>query len=376
MALVTLHDKQFGPFISDKTIAERVRKLGETITNEYKSKDPVFIIVLNGAFMFASDLLKQIDIISDLSFIKVKSYEGTESTGAVRDLIGMDYDLKDRNVIIIEDIVDTGVTLEYLFDTIKKQGPASLEIATLLFKKEAYQKNLPVKYVGFEVPNAFVVGYGLDYDGLGRNIPEILTLEKNRKNMLNIVLFGPPGAGKGTQSEMLKKKYDLVHLSTGDIFRANIKGETTLGKQAKAFIDQGKLVPDELTIGLLESELDKYPDANGFIFDGFPRTDAQADALDTLLASKGSSITMMLALDVPEDELKQRLLERAKTSGRADDADPAVIANRIEVYKKETAPVKSFYDAQSKFHKIDGLGSIDDITNRLFDSINGVLEHN
>lgn len=190
--------------------------------------------------------------------------------------------------------------------------------------------------------------------------------------MLNIVLFGPPGAGKGTQSERLKEKYELVHLSTGDIFRANIKGETELGKLAKSYIDKGKLVPDEVTIGLLGSELDKHKGANGFIFDGFPRTTAQAEALDSLMTEHATSIHMMLALDVPEEELKQRLLKRAETSGRADDANPEVIQNRIDVYKAETAPVKEFYSAQGKFSKIDGLGSIEDITDRLFSTIDAI----
>lgn len=190
--------------------------------------------------------------------------------------------------------------------------------------------------------------------------------------MLNIVLFGPPGAGKGTQSERLKEKYELVHLSTGDIFRANIKGETELGKLAKSYIDKGQLVPDEVTIGLLGSELDKHKGANGFIFDGFPRTTAQAEALDSLMTEHATSIHMMLALDVPEEELKQRLLKRAETSGRADDANLEVIQNRIDVYKAETAPVKEFYSAQGKFSKIDGLGSIEDITDRLFSTIDAI----
>jgi adenylate kinase len=187
--------------------------------------------------------------------------------------------------------------------------------------------------------------------------------------MLNIVLFGPPGAGKGTQSENLIKKYGLKHLSTGDIFRANIKGETELGKLAKSYMDKGSLVPDSVTISMLESEVNKHPDAKGFIFDGFPRTSAQAEALDNFLQSKDTEITCMLALEVQEDELKSRLLNRAKTSGRADDADPAIIENRINVYNRETAPVAEFYKAQGKYKGINGLGSIEEISERLYAAI-------
>jgi len=179
--------------------------------------------------------------------------------------------------------------------------------------------------------------------------------------MLNIVLFGPPGAGKGTQSEKIIEKYQLAHLSTGDIFRANIKGVTELGKLAKSYIDKGQLVPDEVTISMLESEVNKNPEAKGFIFDGFPRTQPQAEALDKFLASKNTAITSMIALEVPEDELKVRLAGRAKTSGRSDDADPAVIQQRIDTYNKETAPVKDFYVAQNKFIGIQGVGTIEEI---------------
>ncbi|MFM8243487.1 MAG: adenylate kinase [Crocinitomicaceae bacterium] len=187
--------------------------------------------------------------------------------------------------------------------------------------------------------------------------------------MLNIVLFGPPGAGKGTQSERLIEKYDLVHLSTGDIFRSNIKGETELGKLAKSYMDKGQLVPDSVTIDMLRSEVLKYSNPKGFIFDGFPRTNAQANALDEFLNTQNTAITLMLALEVEEEELKTRLLKRAEVSGRADDADPAIIENRIRVYNNETAPVKDYYLQQGKFISIDGIGSIDDITSRLFSAI-------
>ncbi len=179
--------------------------------------------------------------------------------------------------------------------------------------------------------------------------------------MLNIVLFGPPGAGKGTQSTKLIEKYHLIHLSTGDIFRANIKGETELGKLAKSYIDNGKLVPDEVTIKMLQSEYEKHPEANGFIFDGFPRTQAQAEALDAFLLSKNTSISLMLALEVVEEELRKRLLLRGVDSGRADDQNPEVIQQRINVYNAETMPVKDYYTAQGKYKGINGIGEIEDI---------------
>jgi adenylate kinase len=187
--------------------------------------------------------------------------------------------------------------------------------------------------------------------------------------MLNIVLFGPPGSGKGTQAVHLAEKYGLVHLSTGDIFRANIKGETELGKLAKSYIHAGNLVPDQVTIQMLESVVNEHADPKGFIFDGFPRTNAQATALDSFLEGIGTSITVMLSLEVKDDELKVRLKGRALTSGRPDDADPAVIAKRIAVYKIETAPVINYYAPQGKHISIDGIGSVNEITSRLFEAI-------
>lgn len=187
--------------------------------------------------------------------------------------------------------------------------------------------------------------------------------------MLNIVLFGPPGAGKGTQSENLIERYQLVHLSTGDIFRSNIKGGTELGQLAKSFIDQGALVPDEVTIGMLKTEVVKRPEATGFIFDGFPRTTAQAEALDGLLEELGTDVKCMLALEVPEEELRSRLKNRALTSGRSDDADESVIAKRIETYNRETAPVADYYRGKGKYIGLSGVGSIEAIAERLFEAI-------
>ena len=190
--------------------------------------------------------------------------------------------------------------------------------------------------------------------------------------MLNIVLFGPPGAGKGTQSERLIEKYGLIHISTGDLFRYHLKNETELGKLARSYMDNGKLVPDEVTINMLEEEVKKHDNPKGFIFDGFPRTESQAAALDNFLESKGTSVTTMLALDVPEEELRKRLTARAETSGRPDDADPAVIQKRIDVYNAETRPVLDYYQKQDKAKLINGVGSIEEITERLYSAIDAV----
>jgi adenylate kinase len=186
---------------------------------------------------------------------------------------------------------------------------------------------------------------------------------------LNIVLFGPPGAGKGTQSTFLIQHYGLVHLSTGDLLRAEIKEETELGLRAKELMDVGELVPDEVVIGMIRNKIEAHHDAKGFIFDGFPRTKAQAEALDVMLDHKGQPIVAMLALEVPEQELVKRLLGRGATSGRADDQDEAVIRNRIKEYEKKTAPLKDYYGAQGKFKGIDGVGEIHEITARLVEAI-------
>ena len=183
--------------------------------------------------------------------------------------------------------------------------------------------------------------------------------------MINIVLFGKPGAGKGTQAEFLKEKYNLTHLSTGDIFRYNTKNDTNLGKLAKTFMDKGDLVPDEVTIKMLESEVDKNPQSAGFLFDGFPRTLAQAAALDAFLESKNQSITATVALEADDNILVARLLERGKTSGRPDDQDEEKIRNRYDEYNQKTAPLMHYYVGQGKFHAVDGIGSVEEVTQRL-----------
>ncbi|MCB9167571.1 MAG: adenylate kinase [Flavobacteriales bacterium] len=186
---------------------------------------------------------------------------------------------------------------------------------------------------------------------------------------LNIVLFGPPGAGKGTQSTFLIEKYGLVHLSTGDLLRAEIHAETELGKAARELMDAGELVADHIVIGMIKNMMEAHLEAKGFVFDGFPRTRAQAEALDAMLNAKSEPITCMLALEVPEEELVKRLLGRGATSGRSDDQDEHVIRKRIREYEEKTAPLKDYYQAQDKYKGINGVGSIADITTRLVQAI-------
>lgn len=191
--------------------------------------------------------------------------------------------------------------------------------------------------------------------------------------MTNIILFGPPGAGKGTQAERIRDNYNFLHISTGDVFRYNIKNETELGKRAKSFIDRGELVPDDVTIKMLAGEIEKADDKNGIIFDGFPRTKAQADALDDLLNEQSEKIDALISLEVDDEILTERLMERGKTSGRKDDADENVIKNRIQVYYTETEIVKDHYKQQEKLHEVDGVGSIEDITKRLNNVIDQLI---
>jgi adenylate kinase len=191
--------------------------------------------------------------------------------------------------------------------------------------------------------------------------------------MFNLILFGPPGSGKGTQSEKLVEKYGLIHLSTGNLLREEIANKTPLGLEAKNFIDRGQLVPDEVVIGMIDSSLELHKDAGGFLFDGFPRTVAQAHALDRLLVLKKTEINIVLALEVTEEELIHRLLNRGKTSGRTDDNDEAVIHKRFMVYNNETAPVADYYKKAHKFKAIAGEGSVNEIFAALRQAIDMAL---
>jgi adenylate kinase len=190
--------------------------------------------------------------------------------------------------------------------------------------------------------------------------------------MFNLVIFGPPGAGKGTQSEGLLDRYGLTHLSTGDVFRANIKGETKLGVLAKSYMDKGELVPDEVTIAMVEDFVQDRDGDKGFVFDGFPRTIQQGQALDAFLAGRNQPINIVLALEVQEEELVRRLLERGKLSGRADDQSEATIRNRFKEYQEKTEPLLDYYEKQGKLHRVAGMGSIDTIFGNLCNAVDSV----
>ena len=362
--MIKLHDLYFKPFISEDEIQEAVQRMVDAVVADLADEIPVFVGILNGSFMLASDFVKLYPKPCEVTFIKLASYEGVKSTEDIQRLIGLTQDLTGRTVVILEDIIDSGNTLAEVHRIFRNENVKQLLIATLFYKPEAYKKDFKLHYVGMEIPNKFIVGYGLDYNGLGRDMPAVYQL-KSTQHMTNFVLFGPPGAGKGTQANFLKEKYDLVHISTGDVFRYNIKNETALGMLAKSYMDKGDLVPDQVTIDMLNKEVEKKSDAKGFIFDGFPRTNAQAKALDELMESKDSQINAMVALEVDDEVLVKRLLERGKTSGRADDADESIIRNRIKEYYDKTAILKEFYSDQDKYYGVDGVGSIDEITARL-----------
>nr|WP_252730075.1 adenylate kinase [Zobellia uliginosa] len=349
--------------MSEEQIKAAVKNVADQVAADYKDEIPIFVGVLNGSFMFVSDFLKEYEYPCEVSFVKLSSYQGLTSTGIVETLLDVSEDIEGRSVIILEDIIDTGRTLKKLIHLFSKANVKEFKVASLFYKSEIYNGEYTIDYIGIDIPDKFIVGYGLDYNELGRNLREVYQL--NQKHMINLVLFGKPGAGKGTQAEFLKEKYNLKHISTGDLFRYNMKNDTELGKLAKSYIDRGDLVPDEVTIKMLQDAVEKNPDASGFIFDGFPRTTAQAEALDAFLTTKEMKIDATIALEANDEILIQRLLERGKVSGRSDDQDESKIRNRFDEYNEKTAPLKDFYEAQNKFHSVNGIGAIDEITHRL-----------
>ena len=371
MELIKINDKTFEPYVSAEELNQIAERMASEVYQDLQESRPIFIAVLNGSFMFAADFLRHYKGECEISFVKMASYQGTQSTGKIHQLIGLSTPVEGRDVVILEDIIDTGNTLEEIYRLFENQKVKSFRIATLFFKPDAYKKDLKIDYVGKPIPNRFIVGYGLDFDEIARNLPQVYQLNTSL-TMTNLVLFGKPGAGKGTQAAFLKDKYNLVHISTGDIFRYNIKNETKLGKLAQSYMDKGDLVPDEVTIQMLQEEVEKNPNAEGFIFDGFPRTFAQAEALDAFLTSKGMRIHGTLALEADDEVLIKRLLERGKVSGRTDDQDEEKIRNRFTEYNEKTAPLIAFYQAQGKYHPINGIGTIEEITTRLSETIDKI----
>ena len=371
MELIKLHDKTFEPYVSAEELNQITERMASEVYQDLQESRPIFIAILNGSFMFAADFLRHYKGECEISFVKMASYKGTQSTGKIHQLIGLSTPVEGRDVVILEDIIDTGNTLEEIYRIFEDKKVNSFRVATLFFKPDAYKKDLKIDYVGKPIPNRFIVGYGLDFDEIARNLPQVYQLNTSL-TMTNLVLFGKPGAGKGTQAAFLKDKYNLVHISTGDIFRHNIKNETKLGKLAQSYMDKGDLVPDEVTIQMLQEEVEKNPNAEGFIFDGFPRTIAQAEALDDFLESKGMRIHGTLALEADDEALILRIIERGKVSGRADDQDEGKIRTRFAEYNEKTAPLITFYQTQGKYHTINGIGTIEEITTRLSETIDKI----
>ena len=371
MELIKLHDKTFEPYVSAQQLDEIAARMAEEVYQDLSESRPLFVVMLKGSFMFSADFVRHYKGECEITFVRLASYQGTTSTGKVRELIGLSESVEGRDVVVLEDIIDTGNTLEEIYRIFEDKKVKSFRVATLFFKPDAYKKDLKIDYVGKPIPNRFIVGYGLDFDEIARNLPQVYQLNTSL-TMTNLVLFGKPGAGKGTQAAFLKDKYNLVHISTGDIFRYNIKNETKLGKLAQSYIEKGDLVPDEVTIQMLQEEVEKNPNAEGFIFDGFPRTIAQAEALDAFLESKEMRIHGTLALEADDEVLIKRIVERGKVSGRADDQDEEKIRNRFAEYNEKTAPLIAYYQTQGKYHAIDGIGTIEEITTRLSHTIDTI----
>ncbi|MEX0363179.1 MAG: hypoxanthine phosphoribosyltransferase, partial [Allomuricauda sp.] len=214
--MIKLHDKVFKPFLSEGQILAAIDKMAAEIASDYKDKTPIFVGVLNGAFMFVSDFLKAYPYPCEVSFVRLSSYHGLTSTGIVETLLDVPDNIEGRDVIILEDVIDTGRTLKQLVHLFSGTNVKQFKIASLFYKSEIYNGEYAIDYVGLEIPNNFIVGFGLDYKELGRNLREVYQL--NQGNMINLVLFGKPGAGKGTQAGVLKEKYNLKHISTGDVF--------------------------------------------------------------------------------------------------------------------------------------------------------------
>jgi adenylate kinase len=366
---VKLHDKYFIPYISQNTLLKAVDEVAAKINADYKDsgKVPVVLCVLNGSIVFSGYLLTKLEFPCELAAIRVTSYEGTRSTGNIKDVLGLTTDVDGRDVILIEDIVDTGNTIIKLCEHLAFRGAKVVKICTMFTKPEVYHYDRKLDYVGMEIQNKFVVGFGLDYNQLGRNIPGLYILDENQSDniMKYYILFGPPGAGKGTQAKLLVEKFGFHHVSTGDLLRKEMAAGTPLGLKAKSLIEQGALVPDTVVIGMIKSEIENNPSVPGFLFDGFPRTTQQAAALDMMLDGLGQSVTSVLSISINDEMVKERIRHRAMEENRPDDTKDEVIENRIKTYHEKTEPVIDFYKAQGKYREVNGVGTIEEIFNKV-----------
>jgi adenylate kinase len=362
---VRLFDKSFKPFISNERIEKAIDKVAEEINRDYEgcTDCPVLLCVLNGSLMFTAELMKRLNFNCELICIKLSSYNGTSTTGKVRETMGMTRSVEGKRVIVVEDIVDSGNTIVALKEILKEKGAAETKICTLLFKPEAYKKDMKLDYIAMEIPDDFIVGFGLDYNELGRNFKDIYILDSNMKYF---ILFGPPGAGKGTQATAMVEKYNLCHISTGELLRGEIAKGSELGLKAKALIDAGELVPDEVVEGMIENKFKTVTGVSGFLLDGFPRTIAQAEALDKMLANNGEAVTSVVSIMIPDTMIMERIKHRAAIEGRADDAKDETINNRIKTYHEKTEPLVDYYKKAGKYEEIYGTGTIEEVRGRIF----------
>ena len=365
---ILVKDRYFVPYIPYERLEKAIDAVAERINHDFKHFDgtPIILCVLNGSILFTGELMKRLDFPCEFSSIRLSSYEGTLSTGVTRKVLGLTSSIKGRTVIVVEDIVDTGKTITDLHALLLDAGAADVKICTMLLKPDVYKKDLKLDYVAMEIENRFIVGFGLDYDQLGRNSKDIYILDSTKpETMKHYLIFGPPGAGKGTQAAKLIERFGLRHVSTGDLLRREIATGTELGLKAKTLIDQGLLVPDEVVEGMIASELDSHPDVKGFIFDGFPRTTAQAEHLDALLADRGRKVDAVLSLAIPDETVFERIRHRAQLENRVDDTKAEVIQKRIDTYHAKTEPIISYYKEKGLYKEIDGLGTIDEVFDKL-----------
>jgi len=372
MKTIKILDRTFRLSISHEIIDEKVKAVAELLNKDYEGKNPAMVCILNGAYMFAADLTRYLTFQPEIIFARFSSYEGMDTTGKVRELMGVSVSLHGRDVIIVEDIVDTGITMHNVLPQFLAKGAKSVKICSFLQKPDKLKVDLKVDYVALQIPNEFIVGYGLDYNGMGRNYKDIYTViddnQTNYKNMKNIIIFGAPGSGKGTYSDEIKQRYGMSHISTGDVLRNEINNCTELGKIAKNYIDEGQLIPDSLMIDILASNYDSLDTSKGVIFDGFPRTIAQAEALKKMLKDRGNDLGIMIELIVDEETLMSRLLNRAQEQGRADDNEET-IRKRFNVYHSQTEPLAKWFENEGIRNTFIWKGSKDVMLDEIFKCI-------